>query len=100
MGMNILKKAATLLAVGACVAGLKAVEGIVHVPEQFILNGLHTVFNLFPRESDTKHVDLSLLSLVYPYRLFTGILGEMIVKNVENHLLRARGVIRYPGDSY
>ncbi|WP_127585200.1 glycoside hydrolase family 15 protein [Paenibacillus koleovorans] len=86
--------------VGACVAGLKAVEGIVDVPERMITLGLDSVFGLFPQESATKRADLSLLSLVYPYRLYTGLLGEMIVANVEKLLLRERGVIRYEGDSY
>ncbi|MEX2416088.1 MAG: glycoside hydrolase family 15 protein [Paenibacillaceae bacterium] len=86
--------------VGACVAGLKAVESLVHVPEQLVSRGLQTMFDLFPRESKDKPVDLAQLSLIYPYRLFTGLLGEQIVKNVESRLLRQRGVIRYEGDSY
>ncbi len=86
--------------VGACVAGLKAVENIVEVPDRLIKLGLDSVFALFPHESASKPVDLSLLSLIYPYRLLTGLLGEMVVGNVEQQLLRERGVIRYAGDSY
>src|SRR5690606_488430 len=86
--------------VGACVAGLKAVEHLVEVPDSLIQKGLNTLFDLFPRESETKRADLAQLSLIYPYRLFTGVLGEVIVKQVERKLLRARGVIRYEGDSY
>lgn len=86
--------------VGACVAGLRALANVVNVPEKLLTLGLDSLFGLFPRESVTKRVDLSLLSLIYPYRLFTGLLGEMIVENVERHLLRERGVIRYEGDSY
>lgn len=86
--------------IGACVAGLKAIEDIVDVPPHMIQCGLEALFDLFPRESATKRADLALLSLVYPYRLFTGLLGEMIVHNVEQFLLRERGVIRYEGDSY
>ncbi|GGF93028.1 glycoside hydrolase family 15 protein [Paenibacillus abyssi] len=86
--------------VGACVAGLKAVAGVVHVPQELIERGLTTVLRLFPRESNDKFVDLAQLSLIYPYRLFTGLLGETIVSNVEKRLLRERGVIRYEGDSY
>jgi len=86
--------------VGACVAGLKAVESLVHIPEELISKGLKTMFDLYPRESKDKPVDLAQLSLIYPYRLFTGLLGEQIVKNVESRLLRQRGIIRYEGDSY
>ncbi|MBB3110754.1 phosphorylase kinase alpha/beta subunit [Paenibacillus phyllosphaerae] len=86
--------------VGACVSGLKAVEKLVHVPEEAVQQGLRTLMQLFPRESADKPADLAQLSLVYPYRLFTGVLGEAIVANVEKRLLRERGVIRYEGDSY
>lgn len=86
--------------VGACVAGLKAVQSLVDVPEELVERGLRTLFRLFPRESDDKAADLAQLSLVYPYRIFTGLLGEMIVRRVEERLLRSRGVARYEGDSY
>ena len=86
--------------VGACVAGLRAVSSVVNVPEELVSKGLRTLFSLYPRESADKRVDLAQLSLIYPYRLFTGLLGETIVQNVEQHLLRSRGVARYEGDSY
>ncbi|MCC2684285.1 MAG: hypothetical protein K0R75_1184, partial [Paenibacillaceae bacterium] len=86
--------------VGACVAGLKSVEQVVHIPIGLIERGLEVVLNLFPRESDTKRTDLAQLSLIYPYRLFNGLLGEMLISDVESRLLRRRGVIRYEGDSY
>jgi GH15 family glucan-1,4-alpha-glucosidase len=86
--------------VGACVAGLMAVKKVVRVPEPLIEKGLRTLLQLFPRESSDKSVDLAQLSLVYPYRLFGGMLGKMIVSRVEQRLLRERGVIRYEGDSY
>jgi phosphorylase kinase alpha/beta subunit len=43
---------------------------------------------------------LAQLSLIYPYRLFNGLLGEMLISDVESRLLRRRGVNRYEGDSY
>lgn len=89
-----------LSSVGACVAGLKAVQPIVHVPEYLIDNGIQTLLQLFPRESNDKQVDLAQLSLIYPYRLFSGVLAEKIIDQVEKILLRSRGVIRYEGDSY
>ncbi|WP_409343195.1 glycoside hydrolase family 15 protein [Paenibacillus sp. MBLB4367] len=86
--------------VGACVAGLKAVSSLVDLPEGMIEQGLRTLLRLYPRESGNKAADLAQLSLVYPYRLFTGLLGEVVVARVEEQLLRSRGVIRYAGDSY
>jgi len=88
-----------LSSVGACISGLKAVSSVVKVPDQLILNGMRTATDLFPCESSDKRVDLALLSLVYPYDLF-GPMGDLIITNVEKHLLRDRGVIRYEGDSY
>ncbi|MNO11436.1 Glycosyl hydrolases family 15 [compost metagenome] len=88
-----------LSSVGACVAGLKNVQNIVSVPKELIEKGLKTCIDLLPRESNDKRVDLAQLSLVYPYKLF-GLMGEVLVDNVENLLLRERGVIRYEGDSY
>ncbi|WP_152396059.1 glycoside hydrolase family 15 protein [Paenibacillus guangzhouensis] len=86
--------------IGACVAGLKAVEPYVLVPDALIDKGLHALLTLFPHESQEKSTDLAQLSLVYPYRLFTGMLGDIIVQRAEQQLLRDRGLIRYEGDSY
>ncbi|MNC20809.1 Glycosyl hydrolases family 15 [compost metagenome] len=85
--------------VGACVAGLKAVEKIVHVPYDLVEKGINTCLSIFPNESISKRVDLAQLSLIYPYNVF-GLSGEKIVRRVEDILTRERGVIRYEGDSY
>jgi GH15 family glucan-1,4-alpha-glucosidase len=55
---------------------------------------------LLPRESKTKFTDLALLSLIWPYDVVSDTLVEEILENVEYHLLRDRGVIRYKGDRY
>lgn len=86
--------------IGACVAGLKAVEELVQVPDRLIENGLTSLLQLYPRESESRPVDLAQMSLIYPYRLFSKVQGEVIVSRIEQELLRERGVIRYPGDSY
>lgn len=85
--------------VGACVAGLKSIASIVDVPDTMIQKGMKTLYELFPRESHDKRADLAQLSLIYPYDVF-GLMGEYLVVNVEKHLLRSHGVIRYEGDSY
>lgn len=86
--------------VGACVAGLKKINGIVDVPSVLIEKGQQTLNNLLPRESETKEVDLALLSLIYPYDIVTEEQRDQILDNVEKRLVRNMGVIRYKGDAY
>jgi len=88
--------------IGACVAGLKAVSAVasINVPAELISKGEEALRTLLPRESDRKFVDLSLLSLVWPYRVVTPEEEARILGNVEYHLLRNRGIIRYKGDRY
>lgn len=86
--------------IGACVAGLLSVSEIVHVPSQMIANGYKALYELFPRESKTRFVDLSLLTLIYPFNLFPKPMAQQIIHNVEKELLRDKAVIRYKHDSY
>jgi hypothetical protein len=88
--------------VGACVAGLKSISRIdqIEVPEFLIHYGEYALRDLLPRESQSKFVDLSLLSLIWPYNVVTTEERDVILENVEYHLLREKGVIRYKGDHY
>ncbi len=88
--------------IGACVAGLKMARHIpgIEVPDELIESGERALRELLPRESATKAVDLALLSLIWPYRVTTETETKEILKNVEYHLLREKGVIRYKGDRY
>ncbi len=86
--------------VGACVAGLKKISKLVDVPKDLIKKGEKTLKQLLPRESKTKHVDLALLSLIYPYEIANKQQSKTILKNVEGCLVKQRGVIRYIGDRY
>lgn len=88
--------------VGACVAGLKSINRLdkVEVPEDLIKKGEEALHNLLPRESEGKFVDLALLSLIWPYNVVTEEERDRILENVEYHLLRERGVIRYKEDRY
>jgi GH15 family glucan-1,4-alpha-glucosidase len=86
--------------VGACVAGLSAVRGIVFVPRELILKGYDSLAKMFPKESKDRPVDLAQLSLIYPYNVLFSHDAQVIVDRVETLLLRKRGVIRYLGDSY
>ena len=88
--------------VGACLAGLKSVSSIpgVEVPKWLMERGEETLERLLPRESQKKFVDLSLLSLIWPYKAVNRKQRTEIIRNVEYLLLRSRGVIRYKNDHY
>ncbi len=88
--------------IGACVAGLKSVSRCpqISVDSEIITNGENALRKLLPRESDRKFVDLSLLSLIWPYEVVTSNERDKIIENVEYHLLKERGIIRYKGDKY
>jgi phosphorylase kinase alpha/beta subunit len=88
--------------VGACVAGLRSIMRLpwIQVPYQLVRRGQRSLSALLPRESEKKFVDLALLSLIWPYEVVNQVQAEEILANVEYHLLRKRGVIRYKGDHY
>ncbi len=86
--------------VGACVAGLLRVKGIVDVPNWLVNAGKETLWMLLPAESCSKKVDLALLSLIYPYDVVDLAMKQKILSNVEEYLVREKGLIRYSGDWY
>lgn len=88
--------------IGACVAGLRSIQRVegVDVPDELIQKGQEVLDALLPRESQTKFVDLALLSLIWPYRVTSDQQRDEILTNVEYHLRKNRGVIRYKGDHY
>jgi GH15 family glucan-1,4-alpha-glucosidase len=88
--------------VGACVAGLKMVSKLpkISVPVTLVHKGEKALRLLLPRESESKFTDLSLLSLIWPYDVADERETRQILRNVEYHLKRDKGVIRYKGDHY
>lgn len=88
--------------VGACVAGLMKIAKLpyIRVPEGIIEKGRQSLLELLPRESATKFADLALLSLIYPYEVVSKEMALTILTNVEYHLERKRGIIRYKNDRY
>src|SRR5690606_20694101 len=53
-----------------------------------------------PRESITKFTDVALLSLIYPFHVVSREMEDEILRNLEYHLVRKMGVIRYRFDRY
>lgn len=88
--------------IGSCVAALKKAKDIewLNVPDFAIEHGEAALRALLPRESATKFADLALLTLIYPFHVTTEEETLEILKNVEYHLVKERGVIRYKLDRY
>jgi GH15 family glucan-1,4-alpha-glucosidase len=88
--------------VGACVAGLRAIKeaGLARVDEALIQKGDDALHLLLPRESYTKFCDLALLSLIFPYDVVPDSLQREILRNVEYHLEKEKGIVRYKNDRY
>ena len=88
--------------IGSVVAALKKARQLdwVEVPKEAIEHGEDALRSLLPRESETKFCDLALLTLLYPFKVTTEEETLEILKNVEYHLARNKGVIRYKNDRY
>jgi GH15 family glucan-1,4-alpha-glucosidase len=88
--------------IGSVVAALKKAKQLpwLHINEEAIVLGEAALRDLLPRESKTKFADLALLSLIYPFKVTTEKETKIILDNVEYHLTRDRGVIRYKLDRY
>ncbi len=88
--------------IAAVVAALKNAQSIgwLTVAPGCIEKGEVALRALLPRESKTKFADLALLSILYPFKQATKEEEESILRNVEYHLTRDKGVIRYKSDRY
>ena len=87
--------------IGAILAGITALEEFDFlIPRKMFIEGQKKLISLLPNESKTKIVDLSLLTLIYPFNVVDSSIKEIILQNVHKHLERERGVIRYQYDKY
>lgn len=88
--------------VGACLAGLRSISklGIVKIPEGAVQKGEEALKALMPRESKSKFTDLALLSLIYPFNVVPEKTAREIVRHIEYHLERNKGIVRYKNDRY
>lgn len=72
----------------------------LRVSQEAIDKGEQALHELLPRESRGKFADLALLSVIYPFNQATDEEVQEILRNVEYHLTRDKGVIRYKNDRY
>ena len=88
--------------VGSVVCAMKKANQIdwLVVPSWGITKGEEALRALLPRESQEKFADLALLTLIYPFAVTTEEETVQILRNVEYHLTRDKGVIRYKSDRY
>jgi phosphorylase kinase alpha/beta subunit len=88
--------------IAAVVAALKKVREVpwLTVSDDAIAKGEVALRTLLPRESARKFCDLALLTIIYPFHEATESETEEILRNVEYHLTRDKGVIRYKNDQY
>lgn len=88
--------------IGAVLAGLKKWQevGGKDVDQDAIDRGEAALKDLLPRESESKFTDLALLSLIYPYNVVDKNMAKQIVENLEYHLVKEKGVLRYKFDQY
>ncbi|HEX4457183.1 MAG TPA: hypothetical protein VIA18_04395, partial [Polyangia bacterium] len=78
------------------------ISELIPVSERFVEDGARALSRILPRESASRPYDLAQLSLLWPYNILKDqfALQEEILDNIEKHLVRAHGVVRYPGDRY
>ncbi|MCA9360996.1 glycoside hydrolase family 15 [Candidatus Kaiserbacteria bacterium] len=88
--------------IGSVLAALRKARQLdwLHVPDSAIELGEQSLNNLLPRESTTKFVDLALLTLIYPFEVTKEEETLEILRNVEYHLVKDKGVLRYKFDRY
>lgn len=88
--------------IGAVIAALKKAQKLdwLTVPDWAIEKGEEALRQLLPRESITKFSDLALLTILYPFHEATEEETLEILRNVEYHLTKDKGVIRYKSDRY
>jgi len=88
--------------VGACLAGLRSISktGLAQVPMELIGKGGEALEKLLPRESKSKFADLAQLSLIYPFNIIPELTARDIIRKIEYHLEKDRGIIRYKNDKY
>lgn len=99
-GMWEQEQAVHASSVGACLAGLEKIGSLIRINRELIDEGRKALDALLPYETEDRGVDLALLSLIYPYKIVSDEQKALILRNVETHLVRDKGLIRFEGDLY
>jgi GH15 family glucan-1,4-alpha-glucosidase len=100
--------------IGALLAGLRELKkdrdfDYMEITDEFLEFGERQMYKILPRESPVnthadyrfdKRCDAAQLSLIWPFNIIDRGMEDTILGNVENNLVRERGVIRYGNDNY
>ncbi|HUS26662.1 MAG TPA: glycoside hydrolase family 15 protein [Nevskiaceae bacterium] len=97
--------------IGTVVAGLKAVKAMGRQTnhnidlDELIGKGVQSLQAILPYETRqpaeaVRRYDAALLFLVEPLNIVSPEQAEKIVQDISIHLVRDKGIIRYPGDTY
>lgn len=88
--------------IASCLSALRKAKQIpwLSVPESAITKGESALHALLPRESQGKFTDLALLSVIYPFHEASEEESQQILRSVEYHLTKDKGVLRYKTDRY
>ncbi len=68
--------------------------------KQLIEKGYESLYKILPNETKSRKYDLALLSLLWPKQIVSKNIKEKIIANVQLHLEKPLGVIRYEGDTW
>lgn len=96
---NLEVHASSIASANAALKKAKQISWLT-VPHGVTEKGDEALRELLPRESAGKFADLALLTVLYPFHEATDEETEQILRNVEYHLTRDKGVIRYKNDRY
>lgn len=88
----------------AMVAGMREIQKVTKynfkVSKNLEEDTKKRLYDLFPNETSTRQHDLALLTLIFPFDVLDNNQAKIIIKNIEDNLLRENGVIRHKGDWY
>ncbi|MCK5236884.1 MAG: hypothetical protein KAR06_07860 [Deltaproteobacteria bacterium] len=73
---------------------------LLPIPQEFLELGRASLDKVLSRESESRPYDLAQLSLIWPYSIVSDEQAQNIISNIEDNLVREKGVIRYIGDKY
>jgi len=86
--------------VGAVLAGLYHIKKHLTVPKSMIKSGRKTLNNILPNESPDQEVNMSQLSLIWPYNIISRKTSDIVITRITEKLVQEHGLNRYLDDSY
>jgi len=86
--------------IGAVLSGLCYIRKHVIVPKSMIKSGRKTFNNILPNESPDQEVNMSQLSLIWPYNIVSEKISNIIIARIKKNLVQEHGLNRYLGDNY